>query len=452
MGKLFGTDGARGIANQELTPEIAFMLGRAGSHVLSREISRPRILVGRDTRISGDMLESALVAGICSVGADVLKAGVIPTPGVAYLTQKYQVSCGVVISASHNPVEYNGIKFFGSKGFKLPDEVEDEIENLVVNPDKTISRPEGGDIGRVYDLDKAEQNYLQFLMKCYRGTKDLSGLTVVVDCANGAAYRVAPHMWEKMGARVIPIYNQPNGLNINERCGSTYPRALRKAVLEHHADLGIAYDGDADRVVAVDERGNIIDGDHIMVVCGLHLHRSSLLNPPQVVTTVMSNIGLDIAFRREKVEVLSCQVGDRYVLEKMQESGARLGGEQSGHIIFLDYATTGDGLLSSLKLAEVIQETGLPLSALAREMEQYPQLLINLDIKDKDSILNSVEIAQVIRQAEQKLGEWGKILVRPSGTEPKVRIMAQGPDEFLLQEVVNEIKTAILKVSGREES
>jgi len=446
VGKLFGTDGARGIANQELTPEIAFKLGRAGSYVLSREISRPRILVGRDTRISGDMLESALVAGICSVGADVLKAGVIPTPGVAYLTQKYQASCGVVISASHNPVEYNGIKFFGAQGYKLPDEVEDEIERLVFNQEDITSRPEGGDIGRVYDLDKAEQNYLNFLMRCYRGTKDLSGLKVVVDCANGAAYEVAPQMWEEMGARVIPIHNQPNGLNINERCGSTYPGSLKKAVLEHRADLGIAYDGDADRVVAVDEHGNVIDGDYIMVICGLHLRRSSLLTPPKIVTTVMSNIGLDIAFRREKVEVLSCQVGDRYVLEKMQETGARLGGEQSGHIIFLDYATTGDGLLSSLKLAEVMRETGLPLSKLAREMEQYPQVLINLDIKDKDSILNSVEIKEAIRQAEEKLGEWGKVLVRPSGTEPKIRIMAQGPDEFLLQEVVNEIKTAVLKV------
>jgi phosphoglucosamine mutase len=452
MGELFGTDGARGIANQELTPEIAFKLGRAGSYVLSREITRPRILVGRDTRISGDMLESALVAGICSVGADVLKAGVIPTPGVAYLTQKYQASCGVVISASHNPVEYNGIKFFGAQGYKLPDEVEDEIERLVFNQEEISSRPEGGDIGRVYDLDKAEQNYLNLLMRCYRGTKDLSGLTVVVDCANGAAYEVAPQMWEEMGARVIPIHNQPNGLNINERCGSTYPGALRRAVLEHHADLGIAYDGDADRVVAVDERGTVIDGDYIMVICGLHLRRSALLSPPKIVTTVMSNIGLDIAFRREKVEVLSSQVGDRYVLEKMQETGARLGGEQSGHIIFLDYATTGDGLLSSLKLAEVMRETGLPLSALAREMEQYPQVLINLDIKDKDSILNSVEIKETVRQAEEKLGEWGKVLVRPSGTEPKIRIMAQGPDEFLLQEVVNEIKAAVLKFSGREES
>lgn len=446
MGNLFGTDGARGIANQELTPELAFKLGRAGSFVLSHKVARPRILVGRDTRISGDMLESALVAGICSVGADVLKAGVIPTPGVAYLTQKYQASCGVVISASHNPMEYNGIKFFGPEGYKLPDEVEDEIERLVFNQDEIRVRPEGGDIGRVYELDKASQNYINFLMRCYRGTRDLKGLKVVVDCANGAAYEVAPQMWEEMGTKVIPIHNQPSGLNINERCGSTYPGALRRAVLEHHADLGVAYDGDADRVVAVDERGNIIDGDHIMVICGLYLQRSSLLNPPKVVTTVMSNIGLDIAFRREKVEVLSCQVGDRYVLERMQESGARLGGEQSGHIIFLDYATTGDGLLSSLKLAEVMRETGLPLSELAREMEQYPQMLINLDIKDKDSILNSMEVQDAIRQAEERLGEWGKVLVRPSGTEPKIRIMAQGPDEFLLQEVVDKIKTAVLKV------
>ncbi len=446
MGKLFGTDGVRGIANRELTPEIAFRLGRAGSYVLSRESPRPRILIGRDTRISGDMLESALVAGICSMGADVLKAGVVPTPGVAYLTRKYEASCGIVISASHNPMEYNGIKFFGSQGYKLPDEVEDEIEDLIINGEKAIFRPEGGSIGRVYDLVDAEQNYLDFLMTCYKGDSDLSGLTVVVDCANGAAYHIAPKMWRQMGARVIAINNQPNGLNINERSGSTYPKVLGRAVLEHHADLGIAYDGDADRVVAVDELGNVIDGDFIMVICGLHLLRSSQLTPPKIVTTVMSNIGLDIAFRREKVEVLNCQVGDRYVLEKMQECGARLGGEQSGHIIFLDHATTGDGLLSSLKLVEVMQETGLSLSALAREMEQYPQILINLDIKDKDSILNNMEVAQAINEAEQRLGEWGKVLVRPSGTEPKIRIMAQGPDEFLLQEVVDEIKEAVLKV------
>jgi len=445
VSKLFGTDGVRGLANQELTPEMAFQLGRAGSHVLSRESQRPQILVGRDTRVSGDLLESALVAGICSVGADVLKAGVIPTPGVAYLTQKYQASCGIVISASHNPTEYNGLKFFGPFGFKLPDETEEEIEKLVISGDVDIARPYGADIGRVYDLRDAEQNYLDYLIRCYRGESDLCGLAVVVDCANGAAYQVAVRMWEEMGARVIPIHNQPTGLNINERCGSTHPGSLRKAVLECHADLGIAYDGDADRLIAVDERGNIIDGDQLMTVCGLHMHRNGRLRPPKIVVTVMSNIGLNIAFRRENVEVLSTQVGDRYVLEKMQESGARIGGEQSGHIIFLDHATTGDGLLSSLKLAEVIRETGMPLSALAREMEKHPQVLINVDIKNKGSILNNMEIVQAIAEAEKRLGENGKVLVRPSGTEPKIRIMAQGPDEFLLQEVVNGIKDVVLK-------
>lgn len=430
----------------ELTPEIAYLLGRAGTDVLSHEVARPRILVGKDTRISGDMLESALIAGINSVGGDALKVGVVPTPAVAYLTKKYEANCGVVISASHNPMEYNGIKFFGFAGFKLPDEIEDEIETLMFQPHDVIGRPRGSDLGRVYDVPDAEKSYVEYLLGCYQGKKDLSHLTIVVDCANGAAFNVAPELWRKLGAKVIPIYDKPNGININERCGSTYPEVLRKAVLEHKADIGIAHDGDADRVVAVDERGNIIDGDQFMVVCGLHLKRTGRMDPSKIVATVMSNIGLDIAFRREKVEVIGCQVGDRYVLEKMQESGARLGGEQSGHIIFLDHATTGDGLLSALKLVEVVQDTGVPLSELAQEMEKYPQILINLDIKNKDLILDNSEVQESIKKAEEKLGEWGKVLVRPSGTEPKLRIMAQGRDEFLLQEVVNEIAEAVLNV------
>lgn len=444
MGVLFGTDGVRGIANEELTPELAYKLGRAGSYVLSQEFSHPRILVGRDTRVSGDMLEAALIAGICSVGASVLKAGVVPTPAIAYLTRRYQASSGVVISASHNPMEYNGIKFFSSTGYKLPDEVEEQIEKLVVDGIDTLSRPVGNDVGRVYEVEEAERSYIDYLSNCLNPPRDLSGLTVVADCAQGAAYNIAPQLWRELGARVIPICNLPNGININDRCGSTYPETLRRAVIEHKADLGVAYDGDADRVIAVDERGEVIDGDAIMVICGLHLQRTRRLNPNKIVATVMSNIGLDIALRRENVEVEHCQVGDRYVLEKMVETGARLGGEQSGHIIFLDYATTGDGLLSSLKLAEVIKETGLPLSELAREMEKLPQILVNIDLKDKETILGHDLVKEAIAKAEERMGEWGKVLVRPSGTEPKVRIMAQGRDEYLLQEVVNDIKTAIL--------
>ena len=374
MGTLFGTDGVRGVANVELNPELAFELGRAGSYVLARqeEGSRPRILVGKDTRISGDMLESALYAGICSTGADVLNVGVIPTPAVAYLTRKYQASCGVVISASHNPVADNGIKFFGPNGYKLPDETEAEIETLVRSGTRDLPRPSGGDVGRIMEVEEALNNYLAYLRACFDLPEQLSGLSVVVDCANGAAYQAGPRLWEMLGARVIAINNYPNGVNINDRCGSTHTDSLLKAVVEHQADLGIAYDGDADRCIIVDERGNELDGDYIMLICALDAYRWGQLSPPSIVATVMSNIGLDIALRRENITIESCKVGDRYVLEKMQETGSLLGGEQSGHIIFSRYATTGDGLLTSIKVAEVMKRSGLSLSELAREMEKQP--------------------------------------------------------------------------------
>lgn len=445
MGALFGTDGVRGIANVELTPERAFQLGRAGSHVLAKlgSGSRPRILVGKDTRISGDMLEAALVAGICSTGADVLTVGVIPTPAVAYLTQKYQASCGIVISASHNPVEDNGIKFFGPSGYKLPDEVENEIEELVLAGSDNIPRPSGKDIGQVYNVEEALNNYLNYLSSCYSLPENLQDLTIVIDCANGASYQAGPELFTRLGARVIPVNHTPNGININERCGSTYTEGIRRAVVQHKADLGIAYDGDADRCIVIDELGNELDGDYIMVICALDQQRRGLLKPAQVVATVMSNIGLDIALRRENVAVESCKVGDRYVLEKMLETGAKIGGEQSGHIIFLDHATTGDGLLTSVKLAEVVRRTGLSLSKLAREMEKHPQLLVNVRLDNKDEILNHPLVLTALQEAEQKLGEWGKLVVRPSGTEPLVRLMAQGPEEYLLKEVIGGIQQAI---------
>lgn len=445
MGTLFGTDGVRGVANVELTPELAFELGRAGSFVLARqeEGSRPRILVGKDTRISGDMLESALYAGICSTGADVLDAGVIPTPAVAYLTRKYQASCGVVISASHNPVADNGIKFFGPNGYKLPDETEAEIEALVLAGTRDLLRPRGGDVGRVLEVDGALNNYLAFLRECFSLPEPLNHLTVVVDCANGAAYQAGPRLWEMLGARVIPINNYPNGVNINDRCGSTHTSGLRRAVLEHKADLGVAFDGDADRCLVVDEWGNELDGDDIILICALDMQRRGLLNPSRVVATVMSNVGLDIALRRENVQVDSCKVGDRYVLEKMMETGALLGGEQSGHIIFMQHATTGDGLLTSLKIGEAMGRSRLKLSELSREMEKQPQLLVNVRLEDKERIINHPRVVEVLHQAEQRLGEWGKLVVRPSGTEPLVRIMAQGPDQNLLQEVIGDIQQVL---------
>jgi len=445
VGVLFGTDGVRGVANVELTPERAFALGRAGSYVLARrsEGDRPRILVGKDTRISGDMLEAALMAGICSTGADVLTVGVIPTPAVAYLTQKYQASCGIVISASHNPVEDNGIKFFDPQGFKLPDEVEAEIEELVLAGNDDLPRPIGKDVGQVYDVKEAINNYISYLKGCYTLEEGLSGLTVVMDCAQGASYQVGPELFAGLGARVIAINNTPNGVNINERCGSTNTESVRRAVVEHHADLGIAYDGDADRCIVIDELGQELDGDYIMVMCALDMRRRGVLQPSQVVATVMSNIGLDIALRRESVAVESCKVGDRYVLEKMIETGAMIGGEQSGHIIFLEHATTGDGLLTSLKVAEVIKRTGLRLSQLAKEMEKYPQKLVNVRLDNKEEILTHPIVVNALQEAEKKLGEWGKLVVRPSGTEPLVRLMAQGPQEHLLEEVIGELQKAI---------
>lgn len=450
MGSLFGTDGVRGIANIDLTPELAFDLGRAGSYVLAKQEEgiRPRILVGKDTRISGDMLEAALRAGICSTGADVLTVGIIPTPAVAYLTRYYQASCGIVISASHNPVADNGIKFFGSSGYKLPDEVEAEIEKLVIAGTRDLTRPRGTDVGRVYDVKEAENNYLKYLMDCYSLEEDLYGIRVVMDCANGAAYHLGPELWQRLGARVIAINDKPNGVNINERCGSTHTDDLIKAVVEHQADMGIAYDGDADRCIIVDERGNELDGDYILLICGLDAYRSGKLTPPSIVATVMSNIGLDIALRRENINIASCKVGDRYVLEKMQETGSLLGGEQSGHIIFSRYATTGDGLLTSMKVAEVMKRTGISLSELAREMEKQPQILVNVSLDNKDKILGHELVVTALNGAKERLGEWGKLVVRPSGTEPVVRIMAQGPDRYLLEEVIDSIKKSIEKAQG----
>ncbi len=450
LGALFGTDGVRGIANVELTAELAYDLGRAGAYVLARHDSgkRPRILVGKDTRISGDMLEAALIAGICSTGADALTVGVIPTPAIAYLTRKYEASCGIVISASHNPVEDNGIKFFGSTGYKLPDDIETEIEGLVLSGTADMPRPSGHDIGRVYGIEEAENNYMSFLSSCYDLEQSLEGLTLVVDCANGAAYSVGPEMWRRLGAKVIPIHDQPNGVNINDHCGSTHIEVLRQEVLNYGADIGIAYDGDADRCLAVDEQGNELDGDFLMMICALDLKQRGLLEPPQVVATVMSNIGLDITLRAEEVAIESCKVGDRYVLEKMLETGAIIGGEQSGHIIFRKYATTGDGLLTSLKLAEALKRSGLKLSQLAARMEKQPQKLVNVRIDNKEAVMNHHLVQAALQEAENRLGDNGKLVVRPSGTEPLVRIMAQGPDRVLLEEVIENIRLAVDQVSG----
>lgn len=443
MGALFGTDGVRGVANLELTPELAFRLGRAGAEVLSREKKRPSIIIGKDTRISSDMLEAALTAGICSVGADVFHVGVLPTPGVAYLTRAMEAAAGVVISASHNPVADNGIKFFGGNGYKLDDSVEEEIESKVLAEKDDLPRASGVNVGRVYDVPGAVERYAEFLKATIK--VDLQGLTIVVDGANGAAYEVAPRVLRELGARVIPINCLPNGININAHCGSTYPDVMREAVLEHRADLGIAHDGDADRVIAVDAEGNMVDGDSIMVICGLHRRRQGKLPLDTIVVTVMSNLGLHLALKQEGIKLLETKVGDRYVLEEMLRSGAVLGGEQSGHIIFLEHNTTGDGVLTALQLLAAVRESGRPLSELARQMIRLPQVLVNVRVKDKSALDTCLPVQESIERASKMMGENGRILVRPSGTEPLVRVMAEGPDDQTMRQAVDEIVRAVEK-------
>jgi len=436
MGILFGTDGVRGVANQELTPELAFKLGRAGAFCLTRNHQRPRILIGKDTRISGDMLESALAAGICSVGADVVRLGVIPTPGVAYLTRYLGAQAGVVISASHNPMEDNGIKFFGSTGFKLPDALEEEIENII-SSGQELPSPVGADVGKVEDYLKSGKIYGEYLKKSLGS--DLSGLKIVVDAAQGAASFLAPAVFKELGAEVIPLFNSPTGTNINQGCGSTHPEKLMEAVKNHGADMGIAHDGDADRMLAVDEKGNLVDGDKIMVICALDLLRRHKLKGNKIVVTVMSNLGLHLALKKAGIEILETKVGDRYVLEKMVESDAILGGEQSGHIIFSEYNTTGDGIATALQLLKVMAETGKPLSELASQMVRLPQVLVNVRVKEKDGWDTNPAIKSAIDQAEKALQGQGRVLVRTSGTEPLVRVMAEGPDEEKLKELADSI-------------
>ncbi|MBF7083414.1 phosphoglucosamine mutase [Desulfallas sp. Bu1-1] len=438
MTRLFGTDGVRGIANKDLTPELAYRLGRAGAHVLAGGNAGKRLVVGRDTRISGDMLEAALSAGICSAGVDVLSAGYIPTPAVAFLTRDLGAAGGVVISASHNPVEDNGIKFFGPSGYKLTGDKEQQIEELVTGPGlENVPSPVGGGVGRIHRVSDAEDRYVAFL----KGTipVDLKGLKIVVDCANGAAYRVSPRVLAELGAEVIPIFNHPDGVNINEGCGSTHPEKLMETVVQTGADLGLAHDGDADRLVAVDHTGNLVDGDQIMVICARYLKSRNRLAKNTVVVTVMSNMGLHLAMREAGIEVLQTKVGDRYVVEELLRSGAVFGGEQSGHILFLDHSPSGDGILTALQLLTVVKTTGRSLAELAAQMERLPQLLENVRVEDKHRVMASPVLARSIRDMEQRLAGQGRILVRPSGTESLVRVMAEGRDMDQLRSIVDEL-------------
>lgn len=443
---LFGTDGVRGVANTELTPELAFRLGRAGASILTKETGLRSIVIGRDTRLSGDMLEAALVAGICSVGVDVLRVGVMPTPAVAYLTRALEAGGGVVISASHNPFEDNGIKFFGTNGYKLSDELESRIEALVLDPNPAYPLPSGSGVGRVREVDDARERYIRYAATT--GPETLAGLKVVLDCANGAACTVAPQLLTSLGAKVIPVHDTPDGTNINVDCGSTHPKSLQKAVCEAGADIGLAYDGDADRLIAVDERGRLVDGDHIMVMCARYLQERGALRENILVTTVMSNLGLHIALRESGIKVLTTKVGDRYVLEEMLRCDATLGGEQSGHIIFGNYATTGDGVVTGLQVLKVMTETGKPLSELAAQMQSLPQVLQNVRVKDKERVMASPLLADAVSGHEYELNGQGRILVRPSGTEPLVRVMVEGKDEALMMRVVEDLVSLINRLDS----
>ena len=444
MGRLFGTDGVRGVANEELTPLLAMQLGQAGAYVLSRQTNhKPTIMVGCDTRISGDMLANALMAGACSVGANAVFVGVVPTPAVAYLTKKYKVDAGVVISASHNPVEFNGIKFFDSEGFKLPDALEDEIEALIKNNMEGVKFPIGTGVGKIKYRTDAREEYINHSIRSVN--VDLSGLKIVVDCAEGASYYTSVEAFKELGANVVAIHNNPDGTNINANCGSTHMEELCARVVYEKANLGIAFDGDADRMLAVDENGKLVDGDQIMSIIGNYMKERGTLKKNTIVVTVMSNLGMSLMAQREGINLEQTKVGDRYVLEHMKEIDSNLGGEQSGHIIFLDRNTTGDGLLSALLLLQVIVDTGKPLSELASIMEVLPQALVNAKVPNhkKEHYMEYPEIASAIEELNKKFAGEGRVLIRPSGTEPMVRVMIEGKDQKMIDEEAHKLADLI---------
>ncbi len=449
MGRLFGTDGVRGVANSELTPELAFNLGKAGAYVLSKEEQRPVVLIGKDTRISGDMLEDALSAGILAMGGNVIKVGVLPTPAVAYLVKYYKATAGVVISASHNTFEYNGIKFFNGEGFKLDDDIEEQIEDLIMRKIDINSHITGDKLGKCL---AAEDDALDLYARFLESTVDirLDGMKLVLDCANGASYKVAEKVFRDLGAEVTVLANTPNGININEGCGSTHPENLQARVVAEKADLGLAFDGDADRLIAVDELGRIIDGDKTIVMCAKMLKDRGLLAKDKVTATVMSNLGFHKAIEEMGCNVEVTQVGDRYVLESMLKTGGIIGGEQSGHIIFLNYTTTGDGILSALQLVKAIKSCGKKPSDMADEITIYPQILKNAAIKNenKKKYMEDPEIRAEIARVEELMDGEGRVLIRPSGTEPLVRVMIEGQDIDVITKLAQELALLITKRLG----
>lgn len=449
MGKYFGTDGVRGEANKELTPELAFKLGRCGGYVLSQHESgerRPRVLVGRDTRISGQLLENALIAGLLSVGIEVFQLGVISTPGVAYLTRIQKASAGVMISASHNPAEDNGIKFFGNDGFKLVDEQEAEIETLLDAAEDILPRPSAEGLGTVEEFPEGLLKYSEFLQQTITG--DLSGLSVCIDAANGATASSVNRLFADLETDFYTMGTSPNGLNINDGVGSTHPEKLAELVVEKNADAGLAFDGDGDRIIAVDERGEIVDGDKIMYICAKHLSENKRLKQDTIVTTVMSNLGFHKAVESVGLKDVITQVGDRYVVEEMRKNDYNFGGEQSGHMVFLDFNTTGDGMLSGIQLLSIMKQTGKKLSELADEVTIYPQKLVNIRVSNKNGAMEVPAIKKVIEEAEAEMNGEGRILVRPSGTEPLLRVMAEAPTDEKVNYYVDKIANIVREEIG----
>lgn len=450
MGKLFGTDGVRGVANvYPMNVETAVKLGRAAAHIFkTAKKGRHKIIIGKDTRLSGYMLESALMSGICSMGVDALLIGPMPTPGIAFLTKNLRADAGVVISASHNPYQDNGIKFFSSEGTKLPDEIEEQMEALIFSDDIDSIRPTAEEVGKAYRIDDAEGRYVSYIKTSFPKEYDLTGMKIVIDCANGAGYKCGPLVMSELGADIAVLNTSPNGCNINEKCGSLYPEKLRDAVREHGADIGIALDGDGDRAIFCDETGAEVDGDPVMAFSAIDMNSRGVLNKNTLVTTVMSNMGLELALKKEGIRVIRTRVGDRYVAEEMLRNGYNLGGEQSGHLIFMEYNTTGDGILSALQVLSLMKRSGKPLSELASVMTTLPQILMNVRVKEKRELDTIPEVRNAVAAATRDLGDSGRVLVRYSGTEPKARVMIEGPDQALINRMAQTIVDAIEEKLG----
>ena len=449
MGKLFGTDGIRGVANAyPMTPEAVLNIGKAVAHVFKGkcEKERPKFVLGKDTRLSGYMLENALASGIASVGADVLLVGSMPTPAIAHLTKSLNADAGIVLSASHNPAEDNGIKIFSEDGYKLPDTVENEIEKYVLSEAVKTEHIKGNLIGKAYRIDDAKGRYIEFVKASVK-SMSLKGLKIVLDCANGAAYNTAPHVFSELGAEVIVLSNKPDGLNINLDCGAMHPEKMMAVVKKEKADIGIALDGDADRVIVCDEKGKSVDGDHIIAICAIEMKENGTLKKNHVVVTIMANKGFDIAMEKRKIKVVKTNVGDRYVVDQMRKKGYVLGGEQSGHILFSDYTTTGDGIISALQLLKVMKERGKKISKLAECMKSLPQVLVNVAVKEKKSI-SKLKVNKNIKDAESQLGKKGRVLVRYSGTQKLCRIMIEGEDKRKILKMANDIAKVMKKEIG----